>query len=166
MRGFCRTVPWCSDAPVSSDLSCPHSEWQPHRAYSILHNCNITPTLSILFGQYWSYPLTQHVFWSKVGCFCIKELPCSVSFPCLELVTWRFERRTFCIGSLRVKTHFSMPRGAKMNLAFNETQALHSNASSTSEHAPQLKRNYLFWMLNNQWKIIRDQLPTKCPIVF
>lgn len=25
--GFCRTVPWCNDAPVLSDLSCPRSEW-------------------------------------------------------------------------------------------------------------------------------------------
>ena len=31
-----------------------------------------------------------------------------------------FEQGTFYIGSLRVKTHFGMPRGAKMCLALNE----------------------------------------------
>ena len=41
------------------------------------------------------------------------------------------------------QTHFSMPRGAKMNIVLNEPKqvALHSHKNTTSEHAPQVERN-------------------------
>ena len=35
-------------------------------------------------------------------------------------IGWRFEDRTFVIGSWRVKPHFGMPRGARMSLALHE----------------------------------------------
>jgi hypothetical protein len=33
---------------------------------------------------------------------------------------WRFEQRTFYIGSLEGQTHFGLPRGAKMSLALHK----------------------------------------------
>ena len=36
-------------------------------------------------------------------------------------VMWTFARRTFNVGSLRVKTHFGIPGGAKLSLDLNET---------------------------------------------
>ena len=41
------------------------------------------------------------------------------------------------------ETHFGMPRGAKMSLAFNKSkQVTHSNSSNISEHALQVERKY------------------------
>jgi hypothetical protein len=37
-----------------------------------------------------------------------------------KVVEWRFDRRALCIGSLRVKTHFGMPKDPKMSLALNK----------------------------------------------
>ena len=42
------------------------------------------------------------------------------------------------------QTHFGMLKGDKMSLARNKAKqvARHSNSITTSEHAPQVKRNY------------------------
>ena len=50
---------------------------------------------------------------------------------------------------IEVQAHFGMPRGAKTSLIFNKPNwvALHPNPNTTSEHAPQLKRNYWFGMV-------------------
>ena len=49
------------------------------------------------------FPVTQRDFLVGSWLCCIQHLPCLVSCgACLEVV-WRFERRTFYIGSLRVK---------------------------------------------------------------
>ena len=39
--------------------------------------------------------------------------------------------------------------------------ALYSNSNTTSNHEPQVERNYWYCMQNNQWKIIGDQLQMK-----
>ena len=48
--------------------------------------------------------------------FCLQNLPCLVSFgACMESV-WRFEQRTFYIGSLRVKFILAPTEFTKMSL--------------------------------------------------
>ena len=55
--------------------------------------------------------------------FRIQQLPCSVSLRCmLGEVVWRFEQRTFYLGSLRVKTHFGMPRGTENEFGPQSTE--------------------------------------------
>ena len=63
------------------------------------------------------------------------------------------------------RTHFDMPRGAKMSLALPELKVtLNSISNTTSGHPPQVERNYGYMMQNNQRKIIRDYLPMESPI--
>ena len=62
------------------------------------------------------------------------------------------------------QTHFGMPRGAKMHLALIETKWVPLHSNTTSKDAPQVEKKLMMSYGNNQWKIIRDQLPTKCPI--
>ena len=59
-------------------------------------------SLSVSGGKQ-SYPLVHHDFWQGVGCFAYKSFHVWQALgACLE-VMWRFEQRTFYIGSLRVK---------------------------------------------------------------
>ena len=45
---------------------------------------------------------------------------------------------------IKGQTHMGMPRGAKMSMALTEPKqvALHSKSNTTSEHTPQVVRNY------------------------
>lgn len=95
------------------------------------------------------HPLTQHNFWSGIGYIAYNTF-CDqwVSGACLE-VMWRFELRTFYIGT---------PSGDKKSLALDELNRFLflSNPNTTSKRAPWVER--FNCMQNNQWKIIRDQL--------
>jgi hypothetical protein len=69
------------------------------------------------------YPMTQHDFWLRVGCFACNTLYFLVSLWWIlggSVEVWTKDRRTFYISSLRVKLSFDMPRGARMSLALNE----------------------------------------------
>ena len=61
------------------------------------------------------------------------------------------------------QTHFSMPRGAKINVALNESNGLLfiqiQSLPLSMNHKGE--RNYWYGVQNNQWKIIGDQLPTE-----
>ena len=69
---------------------------------------------------------------------------------------------------IKDQTHVGMPRGPKMSMALAEPKqvALRSKLNTTSEHTPQVERNYWFPMQNNQQNIIREELSTKSPIQF
>ena len=55
-----------------------------------------------------------------------------------------------------------------MSLALNELEqvALDADLNTTSEHAPQVERNYWYRIRNDRQKIIRDQLLMKSPTEF
>ena len=92
--------------------------------------------------------------------FWIQHLPSSVSFgACLEVV-WRFEQRTFYIGSLRVELvlvcqevpKWVWPSVNQNRLLFMQIQTL----------PPRMHHKWKI-IINIVWKIMEDQLPTKSP---
>ena len=64
----------------------------------------------IFFLLQYINPLTfnRWGFWSGVGHFACKCLPCLVLFRCMlgGSVVWRFELGTSCISLMRARTHF------------------------------------------------------------
>ena len=146
-RSFCTNYSSCS-----LSLPCTAIPWQD-------------PGWCSNTGRIWTGKITHHgvcqlrIQWWKVklcktyttvhthelvgsSLFCIRYLPCSVSFcgACLEAV-WRFETRIFYVPPLRVKIVLACQEGPKMKLALNQPEkiALHSYSNTTSEHAPQVK---------------------------
>ena len=55
------------------------------------------------FNMAVDYPLTQHNFWLGAGCFAYNAFHVWQVFGALVGIVWRFEKRTFRIGSLKVK---------------------------------------------------------------
>ena len=93
--------------------------------------------------------------------FCIQHLPCSVSFSaCLEVV-WRFKRRTFCIGSLRVQLILACPRGATLfGPQWTKIGGSSFKFNTSSEHAPEMEKK--LWILDVKHPMGNNQ--TKSPI--
>ena len=55
---------------------------------------------------------------------------------------------------IKFQTHFGMFKASKMGLALNEMKyiAIHSDVDIVFKHAPQVERNGLICMQDNQWK--------------
>lgn len=92
--------------------------------------------------------------------FWIQHLPCMLEGS-VEVPT-----KNILYRSIENKTHFPMPRGTKMSLNINEPKQIapHSISNTISEHALRTERNDWICLWNNQWKIVKDQLPTRGPL--
>ena len=64
------------------------------------------------------------------------------------------------------QTHFGMPGYAKTSLTLSRTNlvALYSDSNTTSEHAPQVEKNILICMQNNQLKSQATNFIQKFPL--
>ena len=65
---------------------------------------------------------------------------------------------------MRVKTHFDMPRGTKVNLTLNESKevALHSNSNTTLDKpAPQVEKTLLIFYANQPMENHRGYTPNE-----
>ena len=76
--------------------------------------------------------------------FCIQYLPCSVSFRYILGGSLDVCMKNILYHLIQRQTHFRMPRGAQMSptLIKPKKVAFESITNTTSEHAPQVERNY------------------------
>ena len=108
--------------------------WFPLCTYEALASDNILCTLLILQTSFQirckTLDLSSNSTWLLVGSwlFSIPNLPCSVSLWCILGVVWRFEQRTFYIGSLWVMSILACQKGAKVSLPLNEPHEIGCSA--------------------------------------
>jgi hypothetical protein len=100
---------------------------------------------------------------SRAGCFAYTI--CSVHLWCMLEVLWRFERRTFFIGSMTVNLIWACQEVLRQVWpSMNQNRLLFIQIQNTTSKHAQVERYYRFCMQNNQWEIMGDQLLTKRPI--